>query len=118
MRINKIDNTENNMKISSNSSISNSDSFSKTLDNAMKNNDDKQIKKACKDFESYFLNMMFKSMRKTVSIGGMASEKSRAETLFQEMLDEKMCEDMSKSGGLGIADMMYKQISSTMDYAI
>lgn len=84
------------------------EAFSKALDNAINNKDEKQLKKACVEFESYFLNMMFKSMRKTI-VPGM--EKSHAEEMFQEMLDEEMCQNIAESGGIGFADMMYNQLS-------
>ncbi|MDE6181576.1 MAG: rod-binding protein [Eubacteriales bacterium] len=84
------------------------DSFSKVLDDAIENKDDKKLKKACVEFESYFLNMMFKSMRQTIVSG---TEKSNAEKMFQEMLDQEMCQNIAETGGIGFADMMYKQLS-------
>ena len=85
--------------------------FKQTLDNAMKNGQDKELKEACVEFESYFLNMMFKSMRKTTVYNGGIFGKSNAEKIFQDMLDEEMTNKMAKEGGIGLADMMYKQLS-------
>lgn len=82
--------------------------FSEALETALENKDEKELKKACVEFESYFLNMMFKSMRKTI-VPGM--EKSNAEKMFQEMLDQEMCQNIAESGGIGFADMMYNQLS-------
>lgn len=84
------------------------ESFSKALESALENKDEKDLKKACVEFESYFLNMMFKSMRKTI-VPGM--EKSNAEKMFQDMLDQEMCQNIAESGGIGFADMMYKQLA-------
>lgn len=96
-----------------------SDSFKQSLNNAIQNGEDETLKKACVEFESYFLNMMFKSMRKTV----LADEdgifaKSNAEQIFQDMLDQELTTKMAKQGGIGLADMMYKQLdkkSKTID---
>lgn len=117
MDIKGIDIAKNGLQIANKTNLE-TDKFSKTFENAVENNDKKEMKKACESFEMYFLNMMFKSMRKTVVSGGGLFEKSNGEKLFQEMLDEQMCNNMAKAGGIGIADMMYKRISSNMDYKI
>ena len=87
------------------------DNFKQTLDNAINSGQDDELKEACTEFESYFLNMMFKSMRKTVVSNGGIFGKSHAEKIFQDMLDEQMTDKMAKQGGIGLADMMYKQLS-------
>ncbi len=87
------------------------DNFKQTLDNAINSGQDDELKEACTEFESYFLNMMFKSMRKTVVCNGGIFVKSNAEKIFQDMLDEQMTDKMAKQGGIGLADMMYKQLS-------
>ncbi len=95
------------------------DEFKKTLENAQKNGDNEKLKKACIEFESYFLNMMFKSMRSTVIQNEGIFAKSNAERIFQDMLDEQMTKDMANAGGIGLADMMYKQMtleSNSIDF--
>lgn len=86
-------------------------SFSQALNDALENKDTEKLKKATVEFESYFLNMMFKSMRKTIVPG---VEKSNAEEMFQEMLDQEMAQNIAKSGGIGFADMMYNQLSKNI----
>lgn len=88
-----------------------SSSFEESLNNAIQKGEDKNLKNACVEFESYFLNMMFKSMRRTVLDGGGLFKRSNAEKIFQEMLDEQMSKDAAKQGGFGLSDMMYKQLS-------
>ncbi len=92
-------------------SIIETDSFKQKFDNAIENGQDKELKEACVQFESYFLSMMFKSMRKTTVSNGGIFGKSNAEKIFQDMLDEQMTDKMAKEGGIGLADMMYKQLS-------
>lgn len=87
------------------------DNFKQTLDNAINSGQDDELKEACTEFESYFLNMMFKSMRKIVVSNGGIFGKSNAEKIFQDMLDEQMTDKMAKQGGIGLANMMYKQLS-------
>lgn len=86
------------------------ESFQQILNQAVENGQDEELKEACQEFESYFLNMMFKSMRSTVVSGGGIFEKSNAEKLFEEMLDEETSKSAAKQGGFGLADMMYKQL--------
>ena len=87
------------------------ESFKDSLDEAIKNKEDEKLKEACVHFESYFLNMMFKSMRKTVVSSDGIFAKSNAEKIFQEMFDEETSKKMAGQGGIGLADMMYKQLS-------
>ncbi|WP_250277697.1 rod-binding protein [[Clostridium] colinum] len=94
------------------------DNFKNTLNNAIQSGEDEELKKACVQFESYFLNMMFKSMRKTVISNEGIFQKSNAEKMFQEMLDQELTKKMANQGGIGLADMMYKQLnkqSNAMD---
>lgn len=88
-----------------------SDSFKQSLDSEIQNGEDEKLKEACAEFESYFLNMMFKSMRQTVLADkdGIFA-KSNAEQIFQDMLDQELTTKMAKQGGIGLADMMYKQL--------
>lgn len=83
------------------------------LDSAAKNGDEAELRKACTEFESYFLQMMYKEMRKTVHSEGGLFPKSQAEQIFQDMLDEENCKKVAESGnGLGLAEMLYKQLSN------
>ena len=55
--------------------------------------------------------MLLKEMRKSVP----SSNSSFAENTFTEMLDEEISNELSKGKGIGIADMMYKQLSSRLN---
>ncbi len=72
------------------------------VNEAAKSQQDKELKEACKGFEAMFLNMMYKQMRATVP----------EDTLFGESNAQKIFRDMiADGGGLGLADMLYKQLS-------
>ena len=71
----------------------------------------KKLREACEGFEAMFLSMMYKQMRATVPEGGLFGKKSNAMNIFEDMRDTELMNEVSKSGGIGIADMMYKQLA-------
>lgn len=82
------------------------------LESAYSEKDDAKLKEACKGFESLFLNMMLKEMRKTVPQNETSN--SYALGMYQEMLDEEIAENAAKGKGIGIADTMYRQLSEKL----
>lgn len=88
------------------------ENYMNELNKAAENNDSKKLWEACTDFESYFLQVMYKEMKKTVNSKDGVLPKSQAEQIFQDMLDEQTCENVAVSGnGIGLAQMLYKQLS-------
>jgi len=85
------------------------DSFKDKLEQAANDKDLTKLKEASQEFEAYFINTLFKEMRKTIQDGGLV-EKSQARTTFEGMLDEEMSKSISKTGGLGLADMIYNNM--------
>jgi len=86
------------------------DSFAKKLEAAMQNNDDKELKKACQEFESIMLNMMYKQMKATI-IKSDLIEKDAGTEIFESMQDENLMDMASKTGSFGLAESLYKQLS-------
>jgi flagellar protein FlgJ len=74
------------------------------------NHDKQELKKACQQFESIFLNYMLKSMRATVPDGGLF-EKGVTFDIVQSMHDEALAEEISQNGGIGLAKQLYEQLS-------
>jgi len=72
----------------------------------------KDLLKAAQDFESFFLYMLLKEMRKTVNESPLFHG-GRAEEIFRDMLDEELSKDMAKTSGkgIGIASILYEQLS-------
>lgn len=94
-----------------NQQIQKTEGFKQALDNAAASQNDKELLNACQEFESYFLQMMFKEMRKTIDTSASFIPKSNTEEIFQDMLDEQYAEQTAKNGkGIGLAEMMYKQM--------
>lgn len=83
--------------------------FKEALEKAATDKDLTKLKEASQEFEAYFVNTLFKEMRKTIQDGGLV-EKSEATTTFEEMLDEEMSKTISKNGGMGLADMIYNNM--------
>lgn len=68
----------------------------------------KALKQVAQQFESLFLDMMLKSMRKAVPQNGiMDSEQTKT---FTAMLDQQLAQKMSTQNH-GLADMIVKQLS-------
>ncbi len=86
----------------------------KTLtDKEMKEATEEELMDACKEFEAYFTEQVFKAMEKTVSVWSEGNEDSSSkykdyatETLMQEYASQAA----SQNGGLGLAQMLYEQM--------
>ncbi len=66
-----------------------------------------------RQFESVFVNMMLSSMRNTIpedSLFGSHSMES-----YQNMFDQQIAVDMSTKGGLGLAEIIEKQLLKASD---
>ena len=57
-----------------------------------------------------FLDLMWREMRKTVPKDELIGN-SNAIDMFQEMHDTEIMKNISRAGGIGIADMMVRQLS-------
>ena len=75
---------------------------------------DKELRKACEGFEAMFLNMMYRQMRATVPENTLFGE-SNALKIFQDMRDDELMKNVAAGGGIGIADMMYKQLKPQVE---
>lgn len=79
-------------------------------ENAKQSKDDAKLKATCKDMEAMFLNMMMADMRKTVQKSKLVD--SSTEDMMTSMLDSEMTKNMAGAGGMGLADMLYRQLRS------
>ncbi len=77
---------------------------------AQENPDTGKMRKACREFESYFLSYMFKAMRRTVPESGFLSG-GDAEKMFQDMYADAISQEAAKGSGIGIGDMLYRDLS-------
>lgn len=84
--------------------------FEAMLKEAQSEKDDKKLMETCKSLEAVFVNMMFKQMQSTVQKTGLA-DGGFAEDMYNDMLTEKYSEEATKGSGLGLAQIMFKQLS-------
>lgn len=80
------------------------------LQAAKNSKDDQELRDVSKQFEAVFINMLLKNMRSTIPEDQGYIEKSNATKTYESMLDEEMAEQMSKAGGIGLSDMIYKSL--------
>ncbi len=73
-----------------------------------KQSPDQALKVVAQQFETVFMNMMLKSMREATPQDGMFD--SEQTKMFTGMLDQQLVQSMS-SRGVGLADIMIKQLS-------
>lgn len=74
---------------------------------------DRELKEACKGFETMFLQMMYRQMRKTVPESPMFG-KSNAMDIFEDMRDTELMKKTAEAGGIGLADLLYKQLAPSV----
>lgn len=75
---------------------------------------DDELLGACKEFESYFLEQVFKEMEKTVDV---FKDKDSTSAYSSSMLDyfgdetiQSLAETSTKTQGLGLAEQLYEQM--------
>lgn len=70
----------------------------------------KDPKQAAQQFEGLLLQEMLKSMWTTVPQGGMLSG-SHEEKMYRDMLNEAMADSISEGKGIGIKDVILKDLN-------
>ncbi len=79
---------------------------------SLSSEDQRRLNAATADFESMFIQQLFKSMRKTIpedASGGLFA-KSQGEKIFSEMLDGEYAKNFSHGrSGLGLKEAIFKQ---------
>ena len=70
-----------------------------------------QIRQAAEAFESYFIQIMFREMRRTTFDERGLFPRSNAERIFTDMLDEEIAKSAAAGRGIGLADMIYQQMT-------
>lgn len=85
----------------------------------LSNASDDELMQVCKDFESYFIEQMFKSMEKMIPKDEDEDESSSMSSMtdyYEEEMMSKYAEYASESDGgkgLGIAQTLYEQMKRT-----
>jgi len=66
------------------------------------------MKEAAQKFESYYIYMMLKAMRKTVPEGGILSS-GLGHDVYTSMYDEAIADEMARTGSLGLSKLLMEQ---------
>ncbi len=70
-----------------------------------------ELMDACRQFEAYFVEQMFKSMMKTVpSEGNTSNYTSTMMDYYKDQMVQSMAEESTAQGGFGLAQMLYEQM--------
>lgn len=112
-----ITNGLNNYSTYTNSASSSTNSLEKTLGSGdFSNATDEELMEVCKDFESYFVEQVFKSMEKMSKIDADEEESSSMSSMVDYFKDEMYTQYASAASesnggdGLGIAQTLYEQM--------
>ncbi len=72
-----------------------------------------QLREAAGELEAYFLHVLIREMRKTIPPNPILNG-GKAEEIFQDFLDEEISIELAKSGQLGLADLIYKNLEELL----
>lgn len=67
------------------------------------------LRKTAEDFEAVFLSQMLQPMFDTIPQDSLMGG-GHAETIYRGMMVEEMGKSISRSGGIGIADSVYREL--------
>ncbi|MFC3051233.1 rod-binding protein [Kordiimonas pumila] len=88
------------------------DSSSSALKNANKDS----LREAAEDFEAVFIAQMMKPMFDTINREGGSMSGGSAEEIYQSMMVEEVGKSIAKSGGIGIADNVYRELLKLQEH--
>lgn len=75
-----------------------------------------RLHKAAEDFEEIFVRQILKNMRSTLMDGGLFGQGTIGE-MYSAMMDEALAEKIAAGGTLGLADLIYRQVVSSIETA-
>ncbi|EPR41705.1 Flagellar protein FlgJ [Desulfovibrio sp. X2] len=73
---------------------------------------EKDLRKVCSDFEAIFMQKMWEQMQHSIPKEGYLH--SRYEDQYMSMFSQELSKKFANAGGIGLADMMYKQLSAEL----
>lgn len=88
-----------------------SEQMSKIAEKGYENATDDELMEACKEFESYFVEQVFKQMQKTVPESEYSSSStSSLVDYFKGNTIQELAKQSTEQNSLGLAQMMYEQM--------
>ena len=92
------------------------DALEKTLGNVDDKTSEEELMKACKEFEAYFVEQIFKGMEKTIM---KAEDEDSSTSMYQEYFGDMQVQEYAKAAteqtngngtGIGLANQLYEQM--------
>lgn len=83
------------------------------LENASNADDDEELKEACKEFESYFVEQVFNAMIETTKVFSDDDEDGYASKMvdyFKDYAVQELCDQVTENDTLGLANTLYEQM--------
>lgn len=77
-------------------------------------NKDEQLKVVAKQLESVFLELVLKTMHQADAALKSDLYNREQEDFYQQMFDQQLALTLAKSGGVGLADVIYKQLKGNV----
>ncbi|WP_353238147.1 rod-binding protein [Limnohabitans sp.] len=68
----------------------------------------KAIRKTAEQFEAYFIQQMMKTMRESIEKSDLVDGGNME--MYQDLMDKEVSLSMAKRGGMGMADMLERQM--------
>ncbi len=66
------------------------------------------IRKTAEQFEAYFIQQMMKTMRESIEKSDLVDSGNM--DMYQDLMDKEVSLSMAKRGGMGLADMLERQM--------
>ncbi|HEY9595723.1 MAG TPA: rod-binding protein [Spirochaetia bacterium] len=73
-----------------------------------------ELYKACEDFEAIFIKQMLDAMRKTIDRSDSLLGGGMGQDMYEDMLYDQYAKKMASTGQFGLAETIYKQVSSKL----
>ncbi len=99
--------------MTSQASKNKADTLQNKLSNSSASADEKELKEACKEFESYFVEQVFNSMIKTAKVFSDDKDDGYASKMvdyFKDFAVQELCSQVTEGDGLGLANTLYEQM--------
>lgn len=98
--------------MASQASSAKTDELKKKFENGNAPNEE-ELLDACKQFESYFMEQVFKSMLETTKLFSDGDENGYATKMvdyFKDFAVQELCENAASTNSIGLANTLYEQM--------
>ena len=74
---------------------------------------ERRLREACRDFEAIFISYLLKVMRESVPQSSLFGD-GLGKDIYFSIMDRQMGEEMARRESLGIASMLYRELSKRL----